>query len=599
MKPIQQTVQNHLKRLELKVTRAQELLNKLRSYRLTSGLLFLGYSVFISLKSNHASLVYLGYIFCFFIFLFFVFRSKKSLQHLNQLQALQEFYRRQHHRLLGQPLKCEHLFSNAPPGLPADLGLLESPSLLDLMDEALTPKGQQLLVTSFHSNPLNSETILSRQKQIKNSRHLHWFYTRLRLDAKRDRDQDQASARIQNLLLDPIWDRKLGLIAVGILGLWTVFLLWIFAPPAKALPVVRYVALVFPVASLALSAWLAPLFGKVVSLSHLLSTVSPLFLKIENKATTSYALKNICPQITLARPSKATRNFERALNFLGTQTNPILHIILNLFTPWTTLSSALTQKYLIKTRSILPPALLELAELEVLGSLVIFDRYQSQCYPVLSDSSTLIAKKLFHPLIPREKVVTNDFSFSTNKSLALLTGSNMSGKSTFLRTLGINQTLANMGAPVFASSLVTSPFRIETCINVSDSLRDGFSYFYSEVHRLKQILDSASSGRPTLVLVDELFRGTNNRERHLGSQALIKKWSALKNVCSFVSSHDLELAHLEKTCPGVENFHFKESIDQTQKMVFDYKIQKGASPTTNALKIMELEGLLTTADLRG
>jgi DNA mismatch repair ATPase MutS len=175
--------------------------------------------------------------------------------------------------------------------------------------------------------------------------------------------------------------------------------------------------------------------------------------------------------------------------------------------------------------------------------------------------------------------------------LGLLTGSNMSGKSTFLRTVGVNQLLANMGAPVFAEEFVTRPLRIETCIEVSDSLRDGFSYFYAEVRKLKSILKAADQGEPVLFLVDEIFRGTNNRERQIGSRAVIKSLARPPGAMGFISTHDLELTSLETSSPTLMNLHFREDIDDRGKMVFSYHLRHGPCPTTNALKIMQAEGI--------
>ncbi|RYZ75601.1 MAG: DNA mismatch repair protein MutS, partial [Proteobacteria bacterium] len=219
------------------------------------------------------------------------------------------------------------------------------------------------------------------------------------------------------------------------------------------------------------------------------------------------------------------------------------------------------------------------------------DKYQTQTYPRFTDDTRLSCTRMFHPLIDRTKVVPNDFSFPEGKSLGLLTGSNMSGKSTFLRTLGTNQILANMGAPVFADSLTTRPLKIETCIEVTDSLRDGYSYFYAEVRRLRDILKMAATKTPVLFLIDEIFRGTNNRERQIGSRAVIQTLARQNTALGFISTHDLELTTLEQKQPSLLNLHFREDIDSEGKMIFSYQLKPGPCPTTNALKIMQSEGI--------
>ena len=202
----------------------------------------------------------------------------------------------------------------------------------------------------------------------------------------------------------------------------------------------------------------------------------------------------------------------------------------------------------------------------------------------------LSGKNFGHPLIKKENKICNDFLFDPEGEIAIITGSNMSGKSTFVRTLGMNLSLAYAGSVVNAEQFEVSPLRIFTCINVSDSVIDGISYFYAEVKRLKSLLNEINASEiPVFFLIDEIFRGTNNIERLKGSSAFIKKL-AQTNSIGAVATHDLELIKLSGQITKVRNFHFKEDITNG-KMIFDYKLNEGPCPTTNALKIMKLEGL--------
>ena len=167
----------------------------------------------------------------------------------------------------------------------------------------------------------------------------------------------------------------------------------------------------------------------------------------------------------------------------------------------------------------------------------------------------------------------------------------MSGKSTFLRTLGVNVCLAYSGGPVNATSMRVIPFRLFTSINVSDSLSDGISYFYAEVRRLKFLLDELVREHPfpLFFLIDEIFRGTNNREREIGARAYVRALVGGNGV-GVISTHDLELVKLENELPDIRNNHFREEVIDG-RMVFDYRLRPGPCPTTNALKIMSMEGL--------
>lgn len=233
--------------------------------------------------------------------------------------------------------------------------------------------------------------------------------------------------------------------------------------------------------------------------------------------------------------------------------------------------------------------------LEALSSMANFAFLNpGYAFPEINDYKDSVfifaGQKLGHPLIRKEVKICNDFSFNPEGEIAVITGSNMSGKSTFIRTIGTNLSLAYAGCVVNAEYLRISLFRLFTCIKVSDSVIDGISYFYAEVKRLKSLLGEIGiSEYPVLFLIDEIFRGTNNVERLKGSSAFIKKL-AVTNSIGAVATHDLELVKLSDEIKRVKNYHFREEI-RDSKMVFDYKLNNGPCPTTNALRIMQLEGL--------
>jgi hypothetical protein len=295
------------------------------------------------------------------------------------------------------------------------------------------------------------------------------------------------------------------------------------------------------------------------------------------------------------RPSQMIRRLVGIASAASLRGNPFVWLILNLVTPWDLLFAHLLNQARQALQTRLPAWLESLYELEALNSLANYAYLNpSSAYPaVLEPGSEPVfsAAGLGHPLIPDAEKVRNDFNFPRLGQIALITGSNMSGKSTFLRTLGINLALAYAGGPVDAAALQTLPFRLYTCINVSDSLADGISYFYAEVRRLKGLLDAlhASDPLPLFFLIDEIFRGTNNRERQIGSRAYVRALAGQHGVGA-ISTHDLELVNLAGELPEVANYHFREEV-QDGRLAFDYLLRPGPSPTTNALKIMAMEGL--------
>ena len=281
--------------------------------------------------------------------------------------------------------------------------------------------------------------------------------------------------------------------------------------------------------------------------------------------------------------------------------HPLVHLVLNGIGPW---DLFFTYRLDVVRRHVLTelPVWLEmLAEIEATSALATFAYLHPEyCWPsplqppeLEPKSAAIRAKALGHPLIGRNQRVTNDLDLNGTGRVLLITGSNMSGKSTFLRTIGINTCLAQAGAPVCASSFEWTWVRIFCCIRVDDSLDAGLSFFYAEVKRLKRLLDAAvtisASAPPVLFLIDEIFKGTNNRERLIGSRAFI---TALTRSHGFglVTTHDLELAEMEHDIPQVTNAHFQETVE-ANVLTFDYQLRPGPCPTTNALRIMAIEGL--------
>ena len=200
------------------------------------------------------------------------------------------------------------------------------------------------------------------------------------------------------------------------------------------------------------------------------------------------------------------------------------------------------------------------------------------------------ASELGHPLIYRGKRVCNDLSFRMSGNILIITGSNMSGKSTLLRTVGINLVLAYTGAPVCADQFNCSIMDIYSSMRVNDNLKQSISSFYAELLRIKMIVDASRKNKPMLFLIDEIFKGTNARDRHIGAERVIKKLSE-QGVIGLVSTHDLELGELaDEKGLKIDNYHFEESYED-EEMKFSYKLQPGVSTSTNALFLMKMVGI--------
>jgi hypothetical protein len=293
------------------------------------------------------------------------------------------------------------------------------------------------------------------------------------------------------------------------------------------------------------------------------------------------------------QPSVEFRKLGRLAAALGVRTNPLLALLFNALVPWDFYFSYRLELVKKEIAHLLPRWLDAWHELESLNSLANFAYLNpSYVFPErIAAADRFVARSLGHPLLKPGWKVCNDFELDQHQRIVILTGSNMAGKSTFLRTVGVNLALAYAGAPVNAASMQTSLFRLFTCIKVSDSVQDGLSYFYAEVKRLQALLAATETddGLPLLFLIDEIFRGTNSRERLIGSRSYIRELSQRRSM-GLVATHDLELIKLADEIKGVTNYHFREEVSNG-RMVFDYRLRPGPCPTTNALKIMRLEGL--------
>jgi hypothetical protein len=201
-----------------------------------------------------------------------------------------------------------------------------------------------------------------------------------------------------------------------------------------------------------------------------------------------------------------------------------------------------------------------------------------------------IAEQLGHPLIPAAKCVRNDISISGETKVLLISGSNMSGKSTLMRAVGINTVLAMAGAPVRASHLQLTPLQIGASILINDSLQEGSSRFYAEITRLRQICDLAEQNPPVLFLLDELLQGTNSKDRLIGAEGVVRALLA-SGAIGFISTHDLALTNIgSQSDPRLHNVHLQDEIEDG-KMKFDFKLRDGVVTKSNGIELMRLIGL--------
>jgi hypothetical protein len=235
--------------------------------------------------------------------------------------------------------------------------------------------------------------------------------------------------------------------------------------------------------------------------------------------------------------------------------------------------------------------------LEIIGEIEALSSFANLSYnntdftvPELASDEELTAIHLGHPLIPAEKRITNDISFKERR-FVVLTGSNMSGKSTFLRTLGINLVLARAGSVVCAERFRFYPFDVYVSMRITDSLQDSESFFYAELKRLHTIINHLGAGNKTFIILDEILRGTNSNDKHSGTIGLIRKLVS-RNACGIIATHDLSVANLAHEYPAYVSDKCFESEIINDELLFDYRIKDGVCTKLSASFLMKKMGII-------
>jgi hypothetical protein len=232
------------------------------------------------------------------------------------------------------------------------------------------------------------------------------------------------------------------------------------------------------------------------------------------------------------------------------------------------------------------------AEFEALASLATHAcEHPADVFPELKTGAPHFeAERLGHPLLPVARCVPNDVALTDAPRLLLVSGSNMSGKSTLLRSVGVASVLAQAGAPVRARRLALSPLAVGASLRVFDSLQEGHSHFYAEIRRLRQIVELTTGGRPVLFLLDEILHGTNSHDRRIGAEAVVRTLVE-RSAIGLVTTHDLALAQIaDDLAPRAANVHFEDQVEDGV-MRFDYRMRPGIVTRSNALALMRAVGL--------
>jgi hypothetical protein len=329
---------------------------------------------------------------------------------------------------------------------------------------------------------------------------------------------------------------------------------------------------------------------------HGLLIFSRILSQIETAQFTSERLRRFQRELRAGpQPaSRAVKKLAHIMNWIDARDSLLMKII-ELPLLYTVQLALAADSWRKQAGSKMPSWIDAVAEFEALLSLSAYCyEHPHDCFPQFTETGGarvfFAGEELGHPLIPAARCVRNSLQLGDATRVLLVSGSNMSGKSTLLRTVGVNVILAMAGAPVRAKSLRLCPLTLGTRIRSTDSLQEGRSNFYTEILRIRQVAALSEKGGALLFLLDELLEGTNSHDRQIGSEALLRALLE-RDTIGIVTTHDLALTRIQESLDGnVRNVHFEDQIVNGE-MSFDYKLRDGIVPKSNALDLMRWIGL--------
>jgi ABC-type multidrug transport system fused ATPase/permease subunit len=474
-----------------------------------------------------------------------------------------------------------------------DLDIFGAGSLYQSLSRNVTYSGRKLLAQTLSENCLSVQEISTKQQSVKELKEKLDFRQKFQATGLMLTESPSDREKFNQWLKEDFYFLKHGILSIIIYLLPALSLIFL---------IISIIQSEFH-AGLALTIlfnWIVygsnlkkitRLYSLVSKKKILLDSYSGLFKIVDEEIFKSPELVEVSASIR-----NASGQFKKLADYVGwfdQRLNIFVSPVLNSLFLYDLQLSLLIERWRSKNDKHMLVWMNTLGKLDVLCSLGNFHYNNPDfCFPELSDSGLAFkAYGLGHPLIRSNKRVPNDFELGGDHHIAIITGANMAGKSTFLRVVGINIALAYTGAPVCATGFKATMLELMSSMRISDSLKDDVSYFYAELQRLKLIRQKVESGHPTFILLDEMLRGTNSKDKQQGSKAFVENLLEY-NCLALVATHDLMLGELHEQYPSkIENFSF-ESILIDNELRFDYKIRPGIAKNTNASFLMRKLGII-------
>ena len=487
-------------------------------------------------------------------------------------------------------IDTSHDFSN-------DVDLFGNMSLFQYINRTIMGYGRDILA-SWISDPFTLSTELERRQEAINelASKMQWRHEFLAKGMNKELEKNHISGILQWMTeSDKINSSPMGRTLIYILPLAAIvslFLLVFGILPYQVFTCFFLVNLLYITTGL-----------KEINRVHLvlskkyeyLSSIDRLLKSFDNEIFTSEILNRIKINISGDKVSAnvAVKKLANLIQTFDSRLNILISFTLNGLLLWDYHSIRRLEKWKAEYKDRFPVWLEMLGEVDAYISLGNYTFNNPDfIFPVISDAGTIFsARGLGHQLIDESKRVCNDFTLTKSGTVCIITGANMAGKSTFLRTVAINYILAMAGAPVCAKEMEFTPLKLFTSMRTTDSLSHNESYFYAELKRLKLLKSRIESGESMFFILDEILKGTNSADKSLGSGLFLKKLVEL-NATGLIATHDTSLGEMEKAHPGkVVNKCFEIEIDG-EIILFDYKLHEGITQKMNAALLMRQMGIL-------
>lgn len=477
----------------------------------------------------------------------------------------------------------------------ADMDIFGHASLYQLLNRTTSDMGAETLAT-WLSAPARPTEIISRQLAIKELKDkMNW-----RQDIQAfGRETNIRKTTFQNLMQ---WVNEPTLFLQFRHWQWLRIVLPMIILPIVTAALIGWIPmgvmygalLLFGVIAFQINKIIAPLHEK---LSKIVDEMDALFLSIDliEKEKFSSPLNQELQQGFVSNNKTASvkiRKLKKILDRLDIRYNIVISAPLNLLLLWNLQQVLDLEKWKKQHAADVESWFNTLGIFETLNSFAtIHFNNPGWCFPELKEAHfSIAARELGHPLINQNKRVNNFIDIESRGKLMLVTGSNMAGKSTYLRSVGINTILAMAGAPVCAASFSLSPVQLISSMRIADNLEESTSTFYAELKKLKTVIDKVNAGEKVFILLDEILRGTNSLDRHTGSVALIRQLIR-QQAAGIIATHDLALADIKNEYPeNILNYHFDVQVNN-EELYFDYKLKPGVCKSLNASILMKKIGI--------